>query len=173
MTPTRRDPHLDDWTPARLLEHLLLDHDQDVDENTTVDRLQQLHRDAHADQPSPADRLVASPGQPVSRIVGLVTETLDVRAFADLTTRLEAEHGPGLVVRQGRHGWEIRTPGRLCGCITCDTDDRAFVRKTTGELVFPFMIVCETCGNKRCPHAAHHDLPCTGSNEPGQPGSAY
>lgn len=29
------------------------------------------------------------------------------------------------------------------------------------------------CGNKRCPCAAHHDNPCTGSNEPGQPGSMY
>lgn len=35
------------------------------------------------------------------------------------------------------------------------------------------MILCPVCGNKRCPHAADHDLPCTGSNEPGQPGSAY
>lgn len=29
------------------------------------------------------------------------------------------------------------------------------------------------CGNKRCPCAAHHDNECTGSNEPGQPGSLY
>jgi hypothetical protein len=35
------------------------------------------------------------------------------------------------------------------------------------------IVVCETCGNKRCPHATHHDLACTGSNEPGQPGSRY
>jgi DNA-directed RNA polymerase subunit RPC12/RpoP len=35
------------------------------------------------------------------------------------------------------------------------------------------MIVCKTCGNKRCPKAADHRLACTGSNEPGQPGSAY
>jgi hypothetical protein len=35
------------------------------------------------------------------------------------------------------------------------------------------MIVCPTCGNKRCPHANHHDNPCTNSNEQGQPGSAY
>jgi hypothetical protein len=36
----------------------------------------------------------------------------------------------------------------------------------------PF-IVCKTCGNKRCPKASQHDLPCTGSNESGQPGSVY
>ncbi len=35
------------------------------------------------------------------------------------------------------------------------------------------MVVCEQCGNKRCPHANDHRNECTGSNEPGQPGSAY
>jgi hypothetical protein len=34
-------------------------------------------------------------------------------------------------------------------------------------------IVCPTCGNKRCPKATYHDNACTGSNEPGQPGSSY
>lgn len=35
------------------------------------------------------------------------------------------------------------------------------------------MVVCSTCGNKRCPKATNHTLDCTGSNELGQPGSAY
>lgn len=35
------------------------------------------------------------------------------------------------------------------------------------------MILCEHCGNKRCPHASDHRLACTGSNESGQPGSVY
>lgn len=35
------------------------------------------------------------------------------------------------------------------------------------------MILCETCGNKRCPHASDHRLACTGSNESGQIGSIY
>ncbi len=35
------------------------------------------------------------------------------------------------------------------------------------------LIVCTVCGNKRCPHATDHELACTGSNEPGQPGSLY
>ncbi len=30
------------------------------------------------------------------------------------------------------------------------------------------MVVCGDCGNKRCPHAAHHDNKCTNSNEPNQ-----
>lgn len=35
------------------------------------------------------------------------------------------------------------------------------------------MHLCPRCGNKRCPKATHHALLCTGSNEPGQPGSSY
>ena len=34
-------------------------------------------------------------------------------------------------------------------------------------------VVCPDCGNKRCPHANDHRNTCTGSNEPGQEGSAY
>ncbi|MDF3570894.1 hypothetical protein [Enterobacter cloacae] len=34
-------------------------------------------------------------------------------------------------------------------------------------------VVCPECGNKRCPHANDHRNACTGSNEPGQKGSAY
>ncbi|WP_249418033.1 DUF551 domain-containing protein [Citrobacter sp. RHBSTW-01013] len=34
-------------------------------------------------------------------------------------------------------------------------------------------VVCQECGNKRCPHANDHNNACTGSNEPGQVGSAY
>jgi len=35
------------------------------------------------------------------------------------------------------------------------------------------MIVCGECGNKRCPHATHHNELCTVNNAPGQPGSAF
>jgi predicted RNase H-like HicB family nuclease len=51
-----------------------------------------------------------------------------------------------------------------CGCSKC-IDAR-------GHVAF-HMVTCATCGNKRCPHAADHDLACTNSNEPGQPGSNY
>lgn len=34
-------------------------------------------------------------------------------------------------------------------------------------------VVCPECGNKRCPHANDHRNACTGSNEPGQEGSAH
>lgn len=42
-------------------------------------------------------------------------------------------------------------------------------KKTIGSS----MILCPDCGNKRCPKASDHELPCTGSNESGQPGSVY
>lgn len=34
-------------------------------------------------------------------------------------------------------------------------------------------VVCPDCGNKRCPKANDHSNACSGSNEPGQVGSAY
>ena len=58
-----------------------------------------------------------------------------------------------------------------CYCYNCLKD------YTEPGQAFPYvmsrMIVCPTCGNKRCPHATDHNLACTGSNEPGQPGSRY
>ena len=35
------------------------------------------------------------------------------------------------------------------------------------------MVLCPTCGNKRCPKASDHRLACSGSNEPGQASSVY
>ena len=32
------------------------------------------------------------------------------------------------------------------------------------------MVLCQKCGNKRCPHATYHGHRCTTSNKPGQPG---
>lgn len=58
---------------------------------------------------------------------------------------------------------------KKCGCHKCNE----------GVMVYGFpyaattMIVCDVCGNKRCPHANNHQNSCTGSNSPGQLGSAY
>lgn len=55
----------------------------------------------------------------------------------------------------------LNTPD--CWCRTCrpvKLNDMRFV-------------VCPDCGNKRCPKANNHRNACTGSNEPGQEGSAY
>jgi hypothetical protein len=50
-----------------------------------------------------------------------------------------------------------------CGCEACQPNTSLGMR----------MILCATCGNKRCPHATDHRHACTNSNEPGQPGSSY
>lgn len=50
-----------------------------------------------------------------------------------------------------------------CWCHTCRP-------VTMSDMRF---VVCPECGNKRCPHASDHNNACTGSNEPGQAGSAY
>lgn len=44
--------------------------------------------------------------------------------------------------------------------------------EAAGERIW-FMVVCALCGNKRCPHATDHTQDCSGSNAPGQLGSAY
>lgn len=53
-----------------------------------------------------------------------------------------------------------------CGCWKCITE-----RDDTARMMR--MVLCPTCGNKRCPHASNHDLVCTHSNAPGQSGSIY
>lgn len=53
-----------------------------------------------------------------------------------------------------------------------DADDHCCYR-CLGSAPRLRMILCPTCGNKRCPKASDHDLACTGSNEAGQPGSVY
>ncbi|MFT2166399.1 hypothetical protein ACMV58_21735 [Citrobacter freundii] len=50
-----------------------------------------------------------------------------------------------------------------CWCHTCRPVTNSYMR----------FVVCPDCGNKRCPHANDHRNSCTGSNEPGQEGSAY
>lgn len=61
-----------------------------------------------------------------------------------------------------------------CGCRKCWRARRdEEINMTIAESLNHPFIVCDHCGNKRCPHAADHELECTGSNEPGQPGSDY
>ncbi len=54
--------------------------------------------------------------------------------------------------------WEKNPNG--CGCHACNPKAAWFV-------------VCDICGNKRCPHATDHTLECTNSNAPGQKGSKW
>lgn len=65
-----------------------------------------------------------------------------------------------------------RLPMEIGCCRKCDRPriDRAI---SEGRIPILTMIVCPICVNKRCPKASDHDLPCSGSNEPGQTGSVY
>ncbi len=68
--------------------------------------------------------------------------------------------------------------GSDCTCRACwsERNGGRHAISTVDALVNPIgmpFIVCETCGNKRCPHATNHRHPCTNSNEPGQEGSVY
>ena len=61
--------------------------------------------------------------------------------------------------------------GALC-CSACwdilvPEDAPLSVRLSRGMMLCPF------CGNKRCPKASNHTNGCSGSNDPGQPGSRY
>lgn len=62
-----------------------------------------------------------------------------------------------------KHFRENAETSTKCWCRTCRP-------VTISDMRF---VVCPDCGNKRCPHANDHRHECTGSNEPGQEGSAY
>lgn len=69
----------------------------------------------------------------------------------------------------------------LCYCRQCRTERQEIrtVSLTGHDLTtlplgagqFVGMITCETCGNKRCPHATDHRHACTDSNASRQLGS--
>jgi len=58
-----------------------------------------------------------------------------------------------------------------CNCRACLRERDERVAGLPAEMTR--MILCSTCRNKRCPHATDHRFACTGSNDPGQEGSAY
>lgn len=69
-----------------------------------------------------------------------------------------------------------RARPRSC-CRTHWEEDTGLHAEGKGDVLWnpigmPF-IVCNTCGNKRCPKATDCSLNCSGSNEPGQIGSIY
>lgn len=63
---------------------------------------------------------------------------------------------------------EPKCPCRRCIRERGDRDETGWL-----PLEATIMILCPTCGNKRCPHASDCRYACTGSNEPGQEGSVY
>lgn len=68
-----------------------------------------------------------------------------------------------------RISWRYRTD---CDCRRC-LDEREWEVSWWERTTTRRMILCQLCGNKRCPHATDHSYDCTNSNEPGQKGSIY
>lgn len=62
-----------------------------------------------------------------------------------------------------RDTWSLQPVKPDCSCETCRPITLTDMR----------MVLCETCGNKRCPHATDHRSACTNSNEVGQKGSSW
>lgn len=64
-----------------------------------------------------------------------------------------------------------------CECLRCTKERTPVIHIGEDRFEMPVeltrMFVCDTCGNKRCPHSDDHRNTCTRSNEPGQPGSRY
>ena len=95
--------------------------------------------------------------RPLDTVIDLKTGRFqDAARYRDFASAVLARWGtPQPVVREPQ-----------CWCLTCRpmrVDDPESIR----------MALCPACGNKRCPKANDHRNTCTGSNEPGQPGSAY
>lgn len=89
-----------------------------------------------------------------------------------MTPEQRAEHDAGIAEFKAMLGHDSRAAmlqvgnspvSPDCWCRTCRP-------VTMSDMRF---VVCPDCGNKRCPHANDHRNACTGSNEPGQIGSAY
>ena len=90
----------------------------------------------------------------------------DGKAFANPDLGNAYVHGYQVGEDRAKEAASANDPAK-CWCSTC-------------RPVTPFgnpednrMVLCPTCGNKRCPHANDHRNACTNSNEPGQPGSGY
>ena len=45
-----------------------------------------------------------------------------------------------------------------CTCYLCQS-------KLSYHEKYAYMVLCPSCGNKRCPKTAYHELECTGSND--------
>ncbi|WP_410680884.1 hypothetical protein [Citrobacter braakii] len=98
-----------------------------------------------------------------------VPQKLDYQGAKELFNYLMTEEETNATV----NGWNACRAAMLqagnspvtpdCWCRTC--------RPVT--MIDMRFVVCPDCGNKRCPHANDHRNACTGSNEPGQIGSAY
>ncbi len=107
---------------------------------------------------------------------GVRTQTMldALQRRAEYTAELEAmtpdqraDHDAGMkefaAMLQGSPALHEETQRSKCWCRTCRPVDMTDMR----------FVACPECGNKRCPRANDCRNVCSGSNEPGQEGSAY
>ena len=112
---------------------------------------------------------VLVPVEPTPEILATITEAIKVmRGSAATYSRVLAAAPKVAHFRENANSStelfrEIGETSTKCWCRTCRP-------VTMNDMRF---VVCPDCGNKRCPKANDHRNACTGSNEPGQPGSAY
>ena len=87
-----------------------------------------------------------------------------VQALAAVQTKQSYEHDPRQTALQKltEQAEDRGDYARVC-CYEHATDTERMTQ----------MIVCNICGNKRCPKATDHSYECTDSNDLGQPGSRY
>ena len=96
---------------------------------------------------------------------GIYTGQLDLEKFAKLIVRecadfvAAGEFGDSGTAEELKEHFGVKE----CWCESCKPNTMTDIR----------MILCQICGNKRCPHATNHIYECTNSNEPGQKGSSW
>lgn len=135
----------------------------------------QAERDA-LNEPDVPDGYALVPLEPTAEMVAAAMLSNDVLFDQDDDTMFRVQHGViwramlaaapdfrEISNSSTKHFLENAETSTKCWCLACrpvTMNDARFV-------------VCPDCGNKRCPHANDHRNACTGSNEPGQEGSAY
>ena len=77
------------------------------------------------------------------------------------------------VITALRTALEQQAEPMVCQCRRCIKEHDIREPSSNLPLDMTRMILCPTCGNKRCPKASDHRLDCTDSNAAGQPGSVY
>lgn len=92
---------------------------------------------------------------------------LTVTAISAMISDLTAQHGDSIVMRQYGSHIVAFTEGEVCGCAECRRAIDAVI-ESFYSMLSQGMVLCSSCGNKRCPHAISHKHVCTRSNEPGQ-----
>ena len=135
----------------------------------------QAERDA-LNEPDVPDGYALVPVEPTAEMVAAAMLSDDVLFDQDDDTMFRVQHGViwramlaaapdfrEISNSSTKHFRENAETSTKCWCHTCRP-----VTMTDARFV-----VCPDCGNKRCPHANDHRNACTGSNEPGQEGSAY